>query len=115
MKDYKKIFLLCLPPLLLIICLVPYSWINQHFIVKWLGCGCPTIDEFGNLVENRFSANDFTNMFWSLISIISILLSILLSKKIFKGNLIFRVLYIISIFVISISISYQFIQMMMWK
>lgn len=35
-------------------------WANQQLLVKWLGCGCPVIDEFGNMVEDNFNANDFT-------------------------------------------------------
>ena len=54
----KKAAVLVAPLLLFALLLVPYSLANQHFIVKWLGCGCPVTDELGNTVENNFNAND---------------------------------------------------------
>ena len=55
MKVIKKIAVLVAPLLLFVVLLVPYSLANQQFIVEWLGCGCPVIDEFGNMVENNFN------------------------------------------------------------
>ena len=52
MKSIKAIAILLTPLLLFAILLVPYSLANQHFIVDWLGCGCPVTDEAGNIVEN---------------------------------------------------------------
>ena len=68
MKSSKKIAVLLTPILLFAILLIPYSLVNQYFIVDWLGCGCPVIDEAGNMVENNFNANDFTALFWLFIS-----------------------------------------------
>jgi len=53
MKSIKNTAVLVSPLLLFVILLVPYSWINGQFIVKWFGCGCPLIDEFGNIVEDK--------------------------------------------------------------
>lgn len=115
MKLIKKMAILISPLLLFAVLLVPYSWANQHFIVEWLGCGCPTIDEFGNMVENNFNANDFTALFWLFISICATAVSVLLSKKILRENRWLKVLYIIGILLIALLISYQFCQMMMWN
>ena len=115
MKSIKMIAILLSPLLLFAILLVPYSLVNQHFIVDWLGCGCPVIDEAGNMVENNFNANDFTALFWLFISICVTAISVFLSKRIQKEKMWFRVLYILGMFLVSLLITYQFCQMMMWN
>ena len=115
MKNVKKIIILLTPILLFAVLFVPYSLANQHFIVDWLGCGCPVIDEAGNEVENNFNANDFTALFWLFISACVTAISAFLSKIILKEKVWLRVLYIVGMLVLSILITYQFCQMMMWK
>ena len=115
MKNVKKIVILMTPILLFAILFVPYSLVNQHFIVDWLGCGCPVIDETGNMVENNFNANDFTELFWLFVSACVTAISAFLSKIIPKEKVWLRVLYIVGMLVLSILITYQFCQMMMWK
>ena len=115
MKSIKMMAILLTPLLLFAILLVPYSVVNQHFIVDWLGCGCPVIDEAGNMVENNFNANDFTALFWLFISICVTAISVFLSKRIQKEKMWFRVLYILGMFLVSLLITYQFCQMMMWN
>ena len=115
MKSIKMMAILLTPLLLFAILLVPYSLVNQHFIVDWLGCGCPVIDEAGNMVENNFNANDFTALFWLCISICVTAISVFLSKRIQKEKMWFRVLYILGMFLVSLLITYQFCQMMMWN
>ena len=115
MKLVKKIMIFVSPLLLFVVLVVPYSLANQHFIVDWLGCGCPVTDEYGNMVENNFNANDFTALFWLFVSICATTVSVLLSKRIPRERLWLRVLYILGIFLISILISYHFYQIMMWN
>ena len=115
MKSLKKTSILVSPLLFLVVFVVLYSWVNQQFIVKWLGCGCPVIDEFGNLVKNSFNANDFTALFLLFISICTIAISVLFSKRIPKEKMWIRILYIIYILLTSLFISYQFYQLMLWK
>jgi len=115
MKTIKNIVILVTPFLLFAVLLIPYSLINQQFIVEWFGCGCPTVDEFGNINENNFNANDFTALFWLFISICVTVISVFLSKRILKGKIWFRILYIVSILLISLIITYQFCQIMMWN
>ena len=115
MKSIKMMAILLTPLLLFAILLVPYSLVNQHFIVDWLGCGCPVIDEAGNMVENNFNANDFTALFWLFISICVTAISVFLSKRIQKEKMWFKVLYILGMFLVSLFITYQFCQMMMWN
>ena len=114
MKNVKKIAVLLTPILLFAVLFVPYSLVNQHFIVDWLGCGCPVIDTTGNMVENNFNANDFTALFWLFVSACVTALSAFLSKRIPKEKVWLRVLYIVGMLVLSILITYQFCQMMMW-
>lgn len=115
MKLVKKLVLLIAPLLLFVILYIPYRWANQQFIVEWLGCGCPVKDEFGNIVENNFNANDFTVLFWLFISVCVTVISVFLSKRISKEKMWLRVLYIASILVVSLLITYQFYQIMMWN
>lgn len=115
MKLIKKIAVLVTPLLLFAILFIPYSWINQQFIVDWLGCGCPVLDEAGNMVENNFNANDFTALFWLFISICATAISVLLSKRVPKEKMWLRVLYIVGMFSVSLLITYQFCQMLMWN
>ena len=115
MKLIKKIAVLVAPLLLFAVLLIPYSWANQQFIVEWFGCGCPVLDEFGNMVENNFNANDFTALFWLFVSICTTVISVLLSKRILKETMWLRVLYIVGMLVASLFVSYQFYQMMMWN
>ena len=115
MKVIKKIAFFISPLLLFVVLLVPYSLANQQFIVKWLGCGCPVIDEFGNMVENRFNANDFTALFWLFISICVTAISVLIAKRIPKEKPWLRVLYVIGVFLISLLITNEYCQMMMWN
>ena len=105
MKLVKKIIVLVTPLLLFVVLVDPYMWVNGEFIVKWLGCGC---------VENNFNANDFTALFWLFISICVTTVSVFLSKRIPREKIWLRVLYILGMFLISLLISYQFSQMMMW-
>ena len=114
MKFVKKSLVLVAPLLLFAVFVVPYSLVNQHFIVGWLGCGCPVIDEFGNMVENDFNANDFTALFWLFISICVTAVSVFFSKRLPREKIWLRVLYILGMFLLSLFISYGFCQMMMW-
>lgn len=115
MKNVTKVAILLTPLLIFAILLVPYNLINQRFIVDWLGCGCPVIDDAGNIVENNFNANDFTASFWLFVSACVTAISVFLSKRIPKEKVWLKVLYIAGMIVISLLITYQFCQMMMWS
>lgn len=115
MKIGKKTAILLVPILLFAVLLVPYSLVNRYYIVNWLGCGCPILDEAGNLVENAFNANDFTAYFWLLISLAVTVIAAFLSKRIPRQILWLRVLYVTGMFLMSLLITYLFCQMMMWN
>lgn len=103
------------PILLFAVLFIPYSLVNKNFIVAWLGCGCPVIDETGNMVENNFNVNDFTALFWLFVSACVTVISVGLSKRIPRDKMWLRVVYIFCMLVVSLLITYQFYQMMMWK
>lgn len=111
----KNIMILASPILLFFVLLIPYSWINQAFLVDWFGCGCPKIDAYGNIIHPTFNANVFTSLFWHFITLCTTVISFILSKRIPKEKMRIRILYVISIFVMSLFITYQFCQMMMWN
>ena len=115
MKNLKKIVVLLTPVLLFAVLLIPYSLVNQRIIVDWLGCGCPVIDEAGNLVENNFNANDFTALFWMFVSVCVTVISAFLSRRIPKEKVWFKVVYIAGMLLISLLITYQFCHMMAWN
>lgn len=114
MKRIKTIAILLTPILLFAILFDPYNFVNQHYIVDWLGCGCPTTDAAGNIVENYFNANDFTALFWLFISTCVTAISVFLSKRIPKEKMWLRVLYIAGMLLVSLLISYRFWKLMMW-
>lgn len=113
-NNVKTVIILLIPVLLFFVLVVPYKYANQELIVDWLGCGCPQIDESGNLIENNFNANDFTRLFWSVITIIAAVISVFLSKRIPKEMLWLRILYVTAVIAVSLGISSMFYQSMMW-
>ena len=115
MKFIKKLCILLSPLTLFPILLVPYSWINHQFLVDWFGCGCPVLDDAGNMVENHFNANDVTRLFWLFIALCVTILSVCLSKRIPAEKTWLRILYVAAMLLLSLFISIQFIQIMMWN
>ena len=61
----KTIAILITPLLLFAVLLIPYSWLNSAVIVDIFGCGCPQVNEAGEIVHPTFNANDFTLLFAS--------------------------------------------------
>lgn len=112
-KTLKTVAILAAPLLLFFLLLVPYSWVNKAFIVEWFGCGCPKVDEFGNILSPDFNANDFTALFWAFIALCTTGIAVFLSKRIPKVWL--RIVYVVCMLAVSLLIARQFCQMMMWK
>ena len=112
LKSFMKLILpiICFP-----IFAVPYQFLNSNMLVKWLGCGCPKVDASGEMIHDYFSANDFTAIFWTVIAIGVTILSVFLSKEIFKEKKWARILYILGMFMVSLFVAYMMIQSMMWN
>ena len=112
----KKFLILLLPLLLFFILLIPYSYVNNEMIVDWLGCGCPKVDtETGEMIHDYFSANDFTACFWLIVSLCVTVVSAFLTKRLPKNKIWLKILYVILMLAVSLFISYQFVQVMMWN
>lgn len=113
MKRIRKTAILAAPLLTFAVLFLPYAWLNQAYIVDWLGCGCPVIDDFGNIVENNFNANDFTALFWLFVSLCTTAASAFLSGRIPKkwG----RVLYVAGMLLVSLLIADQFRLILAWR
>lgn len=111
----KTLVTLISPLLLFAILIVPYSWLNGNLLVDIFGCGCPKVDEFGEIIHPNFNANDFTALFWLFISLCVGVISTVLSIKLIPGNKLWlRILYVILMFVLSLLITYNLCQTMMW-
>lgn len=113
-RKIRLILLLSLPLLSFFVLVIPYQYLNSAFIVEWLGCGCPILDEFGNMEENNFNANDFTRIFWSAVTVLATVASVFLSKLILKEKKWLRVVYVISVLGASVAVSAILCQSMMW-
>jgi len=72
MKKIKYFWQFLIP----IILYFPYLFLNENLFINWFGCGCPKIDESGNMLANQFNTNDFTKIFWSVIAFTLILISL---------------------------------------
>ena len=112
----KTIAMLLAPLLLFAILFIPYGWLNSAVIVKVFGCGCPQINEAGEMIYPKFNANDFTLLFWLVVSVCITVISVFLSiKKIPSDKKWLRIIYVVSMFVISVIISYGLYQLTMWN
>jgi len=111
-KVLKQGLLLISPLLLFVLLVVPYNWANRTYIVDWLGCGCPQIDSWGNIVHPAFNANDFTGLFWLVVTVCVTGISVVLSRHLSKRWL--RVVYVTGMLTVSLLISYGFYRSMMW-
>ena len=113
-RIFKNTAILISPLFAFALLLVPYSWANQAFVVDWFGCGCPKLDEMGELVQPDFNANDFTALFWLIIALCVIIASVFHSKRIPKAKTWLRIVYLIAMIGISLLIANKFSRMMMW-
>ena len=111
--NLKTIIFLLLPLLLFALLVVPYSYINSEYLVDIFGCGCPRMDENGNMVENTFNANDVTAIFWFCVTVAVTVISGFLSVRLPKMWI--RIAYIAAMFGVSLIITYSLIQSMMWN
>ena len=116
MKIPIKKFFMCIAPLLLFpVLFIPYAWLNSALIVDWLGCGCPKITASGEMIDDYFSANDFTRIFWLVVAVSVTVISRLQSKAIFAIKKWAGIIYVIFIFLCSIFIAYIFSSYLLWS
>ena len=111
----KNVLGLISPILVFPVLYVPYGLLNSKVLVDWLGCGCPVIkvNASGEMIQNSFNANDFTRIFWFIITVGVTVLSWFLSKNILKKKWV-RVLYTAGMFGVSLFVMCWFVRSMMW-
>jgi len=111
----KKIFMSVAPLLLFPALFIPYAWLNSAVIVDWLGCGCPKITASGEMIDDYFSANDFTRIFWLVVAVGITIIAWLQSKVIFTGKKWGRLLYTVGILLASVFVAFKFTSYMLWS
>lgn len=111
----RDLLKMLLPLLLFAILFYPYHILNQNFLVDWLGCGCPQVNELGQTVYPAFDTNDFTRLFWTAVALAATVLAAILSKTIPFPKRWHRAAYVLGIFATGILIALYFIKMMMWN
>ena len=109
----KKIIKAFSPLLLYLVLFFPYSILNSKVLVNVFGCGCPTVDKTGKVIVNSFNANDFSSRFWSVIIIISTVLSVFLSKNLPKIWM--KIIIPILVAIVSVFLSWNIVQMIKWN
>lgn len=116
MKIHSKNMIKLIAPLLVFpILFLPYQLLNSAVLVDWLGCGCPKVDASGEMIHDYFSANDFTRIFWLVITVGVTVLSWFLSKNVFKEKKWIRVIYVAVVFCVSMVFAYLMIRAMLWN
>ena len=116
MKIHSKNMIKLIAPLLAFpILFLPYQLLNSAVLVDWLGCGCPKVDASSEMIHDYFSANDFTRIFWLVITVGVTVLSWFLSKNVFREKKWIRVVYVAVVFCVSMILAYMMIRAMMWN
>jgi len=111
----KKIFMSVAPLLLFPALFIPYAWLNGAVIVDWLGCGCPKITASGEMMDDYFSANDFTRIFWLVVAVGVTAISSFQSRVIFAEKKWARICYTVAVFVVSFFIARKFSGYLLWS
>ncbi|MBQ8683942.1 MAG: hypothetical protein IJ518_05445 [Clostridia bacterium] len=111
----KKLTVLLLPLLAFFVLYIPYNWVNQTFLVDWLGCGCPVVDEYGNVYERAFNANDFTACFWLAVTLGVTASACFLCRRISRERWWLRVVYIAGMLAASLWLAGSFYYSMQWN
>ena len=110
----RTVAILLSPLLLFVVLFLPYGWLNGHYIVDWLGCGCPRVDEFGNDLRPALNANDFTALFFLFVSVCVTVIAVFLSKRIPREKTWLRVLYVAGMLLVSLLVTSHFYRILMW-
>ena len=114
-EQIKKLFLSVAPLLVFPALFFPYAWLNSAVIVDWLGCGCPKISSSGEMIDDYFSANDFTRIFWLVVAVGVTVLSWILANIMFTKKKWVRIVYTVAVFVVSVFLAVRFSQYMLWS
>lgn len=109
LKNKKAI--LALPYLLMLFITPIYNILDQKVFVKVFGCGCVPYTQT-NMFNINFNANNLRFVVYIIMSIALTILGLFLSKKI-KSKIV-KIIYIVTIFVINILLTFKICQLYMW-
>ena len=109
----KRIIASFCPLLLYAMLYAPYKLLDEKVIVEKFGCSCPNIDpETGTEIINKFNANDFTLVFWSVIAVIVTVASAVIARKCERRLL--RFLIPVVVLAVSALLTYLIWQRLFW-
>ena len=106
----KKV-ILSLPYLLMIFFTPIYNILDQKIFVKIFGCGCVPYTQT-NMFNIDFNANDLRLLVYNILAVAITVLGLFLSKKIKSKKI--KVIYILTILVFNILLSFKISQLYMW-
>ena len=114
-KMLKSIALLLSPLLLFVLLAYPYNRLNSEVLVDIFGCGCPQINEQGEIVHPTFTANSITVIFWFAMALCATVAEgIICCRIIPKNKAWLRVLCIAGMLAVSLLIANYLRHIMMW-
>ena len=113
-KAIHRAAMLLVPPALFPGLHTAYSWLNRNFLGPWLGCGCPKKDEFGNLLECQFNANDFSCIFWFVAALGMGVFAFFIGRKIFTKRKWLTAIYVAVILALALIIFRNYCLSMWW-
>lgn len=106
----KKV-ILSLPYLLMIFFTPIYNILDQKIFVEIFGCGCVPYTQT-NMFNIDFNANDLRLLVYNILAVAITVLGLFLSKKIKSKKI--KVIYILTILVFNILLSFKISQLYMW-
>jgi len=104
----KKNYLL-LPYLLGIFILPLYNYLDKKFFLNIFGCGCVPISQT-NMLNIPYNANDLRLTVYLVLSVILTIVSIIFSKTLEDD----KILYVISVLIVNLIITFVTWKMFMW-
>ena len=115
MRRFRKAMRLLLPLGTFFLLYIPYNWVNRTFLVDWLGCGCPRMDETGHFYTPTFNANTATYCFWLGIAALVVLRAVFLSRRIARRRWWLRAVYVAGMLGVSLWLAVIFFYSMQWN
>ena len=112
-KRLQKAALLVTPFLLFQIFRVPYAWLHENCVVKWLGCPYFLSDVFDNFFTSAFNAVHLAALFWLFVAVCTTAISVVLSGKVVKDKKWLRVLYIVGMLLTSLLVARRYFYIML--
>ena len=107
----KRKMILSLPYLFMFFVTPIYNVLDSKIFVKIFGCGCVKYGQT-NMLNINFNANDLRIVVYSVITIFMCILGILLSRKL--PNKKTKVIYVITILLVNILLSFMVCEINMW-